>query len=164
MRVDFSGDEIQIYDFNELEAYQIARKMEADGIYYYSRMLDEVLKPKVTEVVEMLVRDERIHLSHFDEKVEELARTRGVEDEGDTLADIVDSNVLDILKDSGHVADILCDPQEAVRLAISVEKRSILFYNQILKNTRDEKGRAALQELVNEERDHLTKLEGLLRK
>ena len=74
MKVDFSGDEIKIYDFNELEAYRIAHKLEEDGIYYYSRMKEEVLKPKIREVVEMLLADERTHLDLFEEKIEEYLR------------------------------------------------------------------------------------------
>ncbi|UCD57321.1 MAG: hypothetical protein JSV16_16190, partial [Candidatus Hydrogenedentota bacterium] len=91
MKVDFSGDEIRISDFDELEAYRIARKMEEDGVYYYSRMKEEVLKPEIREVVDMLIGDERDHLNTFEKNIEELARKRGVVDEGETLADIVDS-------------------------------------------------------------------------
>jgi rubrerythrin len=72
--------------------------------------------------------------------------------------------VLDLLKDPEKIADILCTPQEAVRLGISVEKRSILFYNQILKNTRDKSGRIALENLIKQEQDHVRKLESFLRK
>ncbi|RJP19458.1 MAG: hypothetical protein C4520_12820 [Candidatus Abyssobacteria bacterium SURF_5] len=164
MKIDFSDDEIRIFDFDELEAYRIARKMEEDGIYYYSRMLDEILKPKILDVLQMLIRDERAHLNLFSEKVEELARQYGVTDEGETLADIADSKVFDILKDPERVADILCTPQEAVRLAIEVEKRSIMFYNQILANTQNKTGRAALHSLISEEQDHVKRLESLLRK
>ncbi len=164
MKVDFSGDEIQIYDFNELEAYRIACKIEADGIYFYSRMLDETLKPKIIDVIQLLLRDERNHLDLFEKKVEELERKYGVHDEGEDLVDIVDARVFDILKEPERIGDILCTPQEAVRLGIAVEGRSIAFYKQILKNTKDETGRTALQEMIREEQDHLQKLEGLLRK
>jgi rubrerythrin len=164
MKIDFSGDEAVIYDFNDLEAYRIARKMEADGIYYYSRMLDEILKPKIIEVLELLIRDERKHLTLFQEKVEELAEAYGVADEGETLADIIDSKVFDVLQDPKRVADIVCTPQEAVRLAIEIEKRSIAFYGRILKDSPGITAPAALQNIIREEHEHLQKLEGLLRK
>lgn len=164
MKVDFSGDEIKISDFDELEAYRIARKLEEDGIYYYSRMKDEVLKPKIRDVIEMLIGDERKHLDLLEKRVEELAHKHDMVDEGETLADIIDAKVMDVLKDSERVADILCSPQEAIRLGISVEKRSIAFYNEILKSTQDKTGRAAIEELMREEQDHLKKLEGLVRK
>lgn len=164
MKVDFSGDEIRIFDFDQLEAYRIARKMEEDGIYYYSRMKEETLKPEIRDVVEMLLADERNHLRLFEQKVEELAQERGIPDEGEDLVDIVDSKVMDVLKESGRVADILCNPQEAIRLGISVEQRSIAFYQRMLEHTRDTSGKAALKDLIEEERDHIRKLEGLLRK
>ncbi len=164
MKVDFSGDEIQIFDFDELEAYRIARKMEEDGVYYYSRMKEEALKPQIREVLEMLIKDERKHVSLFERKVEELARKHNVLDEEETLTDIVDSKVMDILKDPKLVADILCNPQEALKLGISVERRSISFYNEILQNTQDKTGRAAINELIGEEQEHLEKLLALLRK
>jgi rubrerythrin len=164
MRVDFSGDEIRIYDFDQLEAYRIARKIEGDGIYYYTRMNEEVLKPEIRDVIETLLADERDHLRLFEQKVEELAGKKGMVEEGEDLVDIVDSKVMNVLKDSREVADILCNPQEAVRLGISVERRSVAFYTQILLNTRDKSGKAALKDIIDEERNHIKKLEGLLRR
>lgn len=164
MRVDFSGDEIKIFDFDEVEAYKIARKMEQDGIYYYSRMKEEALKPEIRDVIEMLLADEREHLRLFEEKVDELSRRHQAPDEGEDLVDIVDSRVMDVLKDSKQIADILCDPQEALRLGIQIERRSIAFYDEILQTTRDESGRESLKDLIDEEREHVKKLEGLLRK
>jgi len=164
MKIDFSGDEAVIHDFNDLEAYRIARKMEADGIYYYSRMLDEIFKPKIVEVLELLIRDERNHFNLFQEKVEELAKAYDVPDEGETLADIIDSKVFAVLQDPQRVADIVCSPQEALRLGIEMEKRSIAFYQRILKDARDKVALAALQNIIKEEQEHMQKLEGLLRK
>jgi rubrerythrin len=164
MKVDFSGDEIRIYDFDELEAYRIARKLEEDGIYYYSRMKEEMLKPEIRNVIEMLLKDERTHLDLFERRIEELATKHDVVDEGETLADIVDSRVMDVLGDSKQVADILCNPQEAIRLGISVEKRSIAFYGQILQSTQDKTGKATIKGLIEQEKEHLSKLEGFLRR
>lgn len=163
MKVDFSKDEIKVFDFDELEAYRIARKLERDGVYFYTRMRDEVLQPEIREVVEMLISDEKKHLSLFEEKVEHLCREQKVLDEDETLADILDSHVMDIMKDSEQITNILCDPQEALRLGISTEKRSISFYNNLMQNTSDESGRDALAQIIREEEEHLDKLTGLLR-
>ena len=149
MKVDFSNDEIKIYDFDELEAYQVARKLERDGAYYYSRLREEAPNPEIREVIDMLISDEKEHLRLFEEKIEELCRERKVIDEEDTLADIVDSRVMDILKDSAMIANILCDTQEALRVGISAEKRSIAFYEHLLQNTRNGPGRAALGQSVD---------------
>ena len=162
MKVDFSGDEIKIFDFDELEAYRIARKMEQDGLYYYSRMKEEVHQPEIRRVIEMLIEDERDHLNLFERKIEGLAREHGVDDEGETLADIVDSKAMDVLKDTARVAEILCDPHEALRLGASVERRSIAFYREILRSTEDSAGKAAIEELIEQEQDHLQKLKELL--
>ena len=163
MKIDFSSDEIKIFDFDELEAYRIARKLEKDGVYFYTRMRDEMLQPEIRDVVKMLISDEKKHLSLFEEKVEHLCRERKVLDEDETLADIVDSHVMDTLKDSEQVANILCNPQEALKLGISTERRSISFYNNLMQNTSDEPGRDALAQIIHEEEEHLDKLTGLLR-
>ena len=163
MKVDFSKDEIMVFDFDELESYRVARKLERDGVYFYTRLKEEVSTPEIREVVEMLISDEKKHLSLFEEKVEHLCREQKVLDEDETLADIVDSHAMDILKNSEQIANILCDPQEALKLGISTEKRSISFYNKLLQNTRDESGRAALAQIIREEEEHLDKLTGLLR-
>ena len=163
MKVDFSGDEIKVYDFDELEAYKIARKLESDGVYYYTRMREEVLKPEIREVLDMLLSDERGHLNMFEKRIAEICGERHDVDEDETLADIVDSHVMDVLKDSGRVTDVLCDPQEALRLGMAIEKRSIVFYSNLLKSTQDESGKAALEDVIGEEREHLDKLKSLLR-
>jgi rubrerythrin len=163
MKVDFSGDEIEIFDFDELEAYKIARKLEEDGLYYYSRMKEEVLKPEIRAVIELLLAEERKHLHNFEDKIEELVHEQKVLDEEETLPEIVDSHVMDVLKDSKRVADILCNPQEALRLGIAVEKRTIAFYQTLQKNTSDNAGKEALSTLIEEEKQHISKLEGLLR-
>jgi rubrerythrin len=72
--------------------------------------------------------------------------------------------VTDTLKDSELIANILCNPQEALRLGISTEKRSIAFYTELLTSTQDDSGKSALEELIREEQEHLDKLKGLLRK
>ncbi len=164
MKVDFSGDELKIFDFDELEAYRIARKLERDGVFYYTRMKEEILTPGVGEVIEMLISDERRHLDLLEEKVAEICRERDLVDEDETLADVIDSHVMDTLKDPEMIANILCNPQEALRLGISTEKRSIAFYNELLANTQDDSGKSALEELIREEQEHLDKLKGLLRK
>lgn len=163
MKVDFSTDEIKVFDFDELEAYRIARKMERDGVYYYTRMREEIQQPKIREVVDMLIVDEKKHLSLFEDKIEEICHELEVIDDDETIADIIDSGTLDILKDSEQVANILCNPQEALKLGISAEKRSISFYSELLQNTQDDSGRAALRGIIAEEEEHLDKLKGLLR-
>ena len=164
MKVDFSGDELKIFDFDELEAYRIARNLERDGVFYYTRMKEEMLAPGVREVIEMLIIDEKRHLDVLEEKVAEICRERDLVDEDETLADIIDSHVMDTLKDSDMVTNILCNPQEAIRLGMSTEKRSIAFYSELLASTQDDSGKSALEELIREEQEHLDKLKGLLRK
>jgi rubrerythrin len=163
MKVDFSTDEVKIFDFDELEAYRIARKLERDGVYFYTRLREEVSDPEIRGVVDMLINDEENHLRLFEEKVEDLCREQKVLDEDDTLADIVDSHVMDTLKDSEQIANILCNPQEALKLGISTEKRSVAFYGNLRQNTSDEAGREALEEIIRDEEEHLDKLKGLLR-
>lgn len=164
MRVDFSGEEISIFDFDELEAYKIGRKLEEDGIYYYSRMKEEVLNPDIRDVIQMLLRDERKHLSMLEGKIEELSIKRDEPDDEETLLDILNSEVTDILKNSDYVTNILCNPQEALKLGAVMEKHSIDFYTNILKNTQDESGRAAIKELIQEEEKHMEKIQKLIRK
>lgn len=163
MKVDFSKDEIKIFDFDELEAYRIARKLEKDGVYFYTRLMEEISTPEIRDVVEMLISDEKKHLSVFEGKIENLCHEQKVLDEDETLADILDSHVMDIMKDSEQIANILCDPQEAFKLGISTEKRSISFYSGLLQNTSDESGRDAIAQIIREEEEHLDKLMGLLR-
>ena len=62
MKIDYSKGRIEITDFNSLEAYKIARKMERDGIEFYKRLQSQSLSPQVNEALGFLLQEEKRHM------------------------------------------------------------------------------------------------------
>jgi len=159
MKIDISGGEIKIFDFDALEAYTIAGKMESEGISLYRSMRDNIDDPGVKEAIGFLISEEREHLVFFEKRVNELVRSG---EKATDLADIADSKVMSELVGLSEPGDLLFSGSEALKLAVSIEKRAISFYSQMLENTSDAEGREALQQIIKEEESHRDKFKSML--
>ena len=92
MKVKDTGEGIQIYDFNPVEALKIARKLEREGIKFYGKLLEKTDDPKVKEALTFLKGEEEEHLRIF-EKLLEREDAEAVDDDGDDLFESVDDGV-----------------------------------------------------------------------
>jgi rubrerythrin len=61
---------------------------------------------------------------------------------------------------SQEIATELLFARDALRIAIATERSGLEFYSRAARITRDPRGRTVFQNLAEEERDHLAKLEG----
>lgn len=161
MKINLSGDEIQIYDFNELEAYKIGRHLEEEGIGFYKNLIKESDSDDLRDSINNMISDEKKHLELLQVKIDSVTAQSGDGFEEDSIEDFLSTNVFSHFKDIKDSKDIFQDRQKAIEFGIMVESRSILFYEAILKNTKDENGKKAIQVLINEEIEHLSKLRTL---
>jgi len=161
MQIDFSGEEIKIYDFNYLEAYKIARRMEREGLAFYRRLKEALSDKEVGELVEGLLQEEETHLAFFQGRIEEIQHHLEDGFEEDDLLDHVDTGVFSTFQQA-KVSEVLSDRRKALLFAILIEKRSVLFYQELLRHTEKETGRRALQELILQEKEHQERFQQLL--
>lgn len=159
MRLKFDGNEIKIYDFNALESFRIARKIEKEGIALYNKLKEAIPENGVRKVVDALLEEEKSHVEVFEREVE--ARG-GISDDEESLVDVLDSKVVSPLYETEGLDKVLCDRTEAIRLGLAVEHRAIAFYRSILENTGIEEGREALEKIIAEETKHAERLEALM--
>ncbi len=159
MKIDYKGDEIIISDFKPLEAYKIARRLEAEGINFYSLFLSSVDDVEAEKAVYSLLTEERKHLKFFNQKVEELS---GPFDEN-SIVDEIDTRVFGALGESVDLADIIKDEKKAIELGIFFEKRSVSFFKACLVKTTDAPAKKAFEDIIKEEEKHLESLKGILK-
>ena len=78
---------IELGDFNALQAYKIARKLEKDGMVFYQKLLSHLPDEAINSAVKYLLESEKEHLEFFESKItqEEEKQEGDFEDE-----DIVD--------------------------------------------------------------------------
>ena len=157
MKVKDTGEGIQIYDFNPVEALKIARKLEREGIKFYGNLLEKVDDPKVKEALSFLMGQEEEHLRIF-EKLLEREDAEAVDDDGDDLLESVDDGVFLLPQES----DLAADFDKALELGVTIEKRSLAFYLEVVKHTESEEGKNTIKKIIGEERKHWEELKRLL--
>ena len=157
MKVRDNGEEIQIYDFNAVEAYRIARKLEKEGIGFYKKLIGAVKDPKVKEVLIYLLDEERDHLQLF-EKMLEREDPEALDERGENILDILDTKVFHLPKNG----ELATDFDKALQLGITIEKRSLAFFLEMLKYIESEEGKKGLKKIIEEEKQHWKELKKLI--
>ena len=155
MKIDVSGDEIKIYDFDAQECFRIARKLEEESIGFYKGLLEKLPQAKngIKDVIGKMLQEEELHLAFFRDLLEKYHDS----DDSDMLEEMVDSKVISPLS-RANLEEVLCNREEAIKLGLAVEKRSVEFYEKLLENTEDRAGREALQKIISEEIRHSERL------
>ncbi|MEW5944607.1 MAG: ferritin family protein [bacterium] len=159
MKIDYSGDEVRIYDFDPVECYRIARRLERESVDLYTALKEKASDADVKETLGFLLAEEKNHLETFES---EIAKRSTGNDDVETVADAADSKVVSPLANAGNLGEILCDRREALKPGVSLEKRSIAFYMSLLGNTAGDDVRRALKRIIAEEKNHLKKFRALL--
>jgi len=151
MEIKVGKDAIIINDFDEIEALKIAMKIENDGEKYYSSVIDKTTDERVKRTFRRLAEDERKHYEIFKGLFEVGLRAKSIDpgsvDSEEGLFDYMEAGIFS--KDTGAKS-----VKEAVLNGEIVELRSILFYKELLKNTKNEGGKRALNDIIEEEQMH----------
>ena len=157
MKIKDTGEGIQIYDFSTVETLKIARKLEREGIRFYETLLEKTLDPTVKEVFRYLLNEEKDHLRLF-EKLLEREDTEALDDDGEDMLDSVEDGVFVFPRDEDWAADL----DQALQLGITIEKRSLAFYLEVVKYTETEETRKILKKIIEEEKKHWEELKRCL--
>ncbi len=149
--------------FSEREGIRIAAEIERRGGTFYRRAAKLVREASMSGFLNRLAEEEAVHLREF----QRLAETVGEDAlpcDGETgaylaavAADIVFRDGLTGLLKAG-----LDDPRGVLEAAIRAEKDSILFYDGMIGAVRDAGTKRVFQDIVRQEKNHLTALQRLL--
>lgn len=157
MKVKSTGEVIQIYDFNPVEALKIARKLEREGIRFYGNLLQKAEDPKVKEALSYLRGQEEDHLKIF-EKLLERQDPEAVDEDEDDVFECVDDGVFLLPQEKDFAADF----DSALELGVTIEKRSLAFYLELVKHTESEDGKNTINKIIEEEKKHWVELKKFL--
>jgi len=152
MDIKIGKDKIIIDNFDELEVLKIAMKIEIDGEKYYKSVLGKSTDPRVVRTFKRLAEDEGQHYEKFKGLFEVACRGRGIDpasmDSEEGIFTYMDSGIFSKDAEAKSVRDAVLNAQ-------IVELRSILFYKEILNNTKNEGSGQALNEILEQEQMHL---------
>jgi len=159
MKIEYRGDEIIISDFKPVEAYKIARRLEAEGINFYKVLLETIQDAATKRSIELLLSEEKWHLKTFEKKIEELAGPF----EESTVVDEIDTKVFGSFGEPIDLAAIVKDRKRAFELGVLFEKRSINFFEVCRSKTTDASTKKAFEGIIKEEEKHLRLLKEMLK-
>jgi len=143
------------------EVLEIALRVENEGADFYRDLAESSNNENQGSVFRFLSSQERSHaetfrtlLKRFEEEAIELVNW---DDAGAYMEDLTKEAVF-----SGRLHDAMSssDYDEAIALAIEVEKKSITFYRSFVNNVKTETA-DALEKIIAEEEKHIELLEGL---
>ncbi|MFZ5968277.1 MAG: ferritin family protein [Bacillota bacterium] len=153
---------------NELEILKIARGIEETGYKFYMDAAEKFGKDEAKEMFLYLAADEQDHIKTFQNLYDRIAndpsREEHVYEETMTayLKAISETSIFHTrgITESGlaNIATV----RDALYIGIQAEKDSILFYEGILKNTKNEFTKKVLDRLIKEEVKHLHNLKVLM--
>jgi len=143
------------------EALEIALRVENEGADFYKNLAESTNSEKQGSVFRFLSSQERRHsetfrtlLKRFDEEAAELVNW---DDARAYLEDLTKGAVFPVRL---HDAMNSSDYDEAIAMAIEVEKKSIAFYMSLVHYVKAETA-DALGKILAEEEKHIELLEGL---
>ena len=147
--------------FNADEVFEIAEEMERNGVKFYNKLADNTSNSVLKNILLDLALMENEHKDVFKE-----IRTKITKDEWKAAFD-PDEQTLAYLRSlvKGHVFDLKGDPSEFIddkttiteilKMAIQVEKESIVFYLGIKRVTPDDMGKDLIDKIISEEIGHV---------
>ncbi|MDR1607675.1 MAG: ferritin family protein [Deltaproteobacteria bacterium] len=153
-----------IYPFNAAEAFKMAISIEENGLEFYQKAANLVGSGPVADLFRQLAEEEKTHKSLFTEYL------ASVKDQGPTVFDPDNETdaYLKMMADlhvfrqkPGAVAEALVNvktPEDALKLAISFEKDSVIFFVELKAAVGDKADRLEVDKLISEEAGHIRRL------
>lgn len=162
MRIEEKNGDLVIVDFNELEAFKIASKIEKDGIDFYEKLAERAAQRRARDTLRLLAGQERDHLEFFDgehSKIRELRQDRFEEDD---LLGSIDYGIFQPYRGIAELEKALDSPRKVFRMGIIIEEKSVRFYEFCMRHVSSHETQEGIAGIIKEEREHKRLLEDML--
>lgn len=156
--------------FNPRELLTLAIQIEKNGYAYYTRMAAQAKDAKVRSIMQGLALAEQQHVTDF-QKIEAALKPADYDlpddyqnpDMETYLRSLADGKVFSNLVPVEEIAAEIKSDLDAIRHALSFEKDSIIFFSEIHDLLpAGEPNRAAVAELIRQEKIHIAQLYALM--
>lgn len=161
MRIEEKNGNLVVTDFNDLEAFKIARAVEKDGIEFYAKLVTRVPEGEPKNVLAFLIGEEKKHLRLFEGLMFKLSEGKQDPFEEDDLLGSMDFGIFRPYKDINELENILESPKKALRLGLIIEDKSIRFYELCKMRVSGADTKKVLDEIIQEEWKHKQLLENI---
>jgi rubrerythrin len=149
--------------FSIEEIFNVAIRLEENSEAVYRKAMSRIKRPDITQLLEWIAEEEVSHQRWFIDLKARLAE-KGTHP-------FVEESSMDILRQfignqSFSLADIdfsaFSDPKELIEIFIEFEQDTVLFYEMLAPFIRGNETKAQLQGIIDEEKNHIDKLQAKL--
>ena len=154
-----------IFNFNAVEVFRVAVKIEENGKKFYENALRVIDDPEVKKLFEELAEQEVEHKKRFEDLTARLPAQPQTPDvwfpENEMEAYIkmmADQHVFTSDASLDNALTQLRNVKDALRMAIEFEKDSVIFFLSMQDATDNKKDQEMIGLLVKEEQTHLRRL------
>jgi len=144
------------------EILQMAIELEKKGKTFYESIAENIKDKKTQDVFQFLADEEVRHEEIFKNMLAEI-ETKDEENPYDNrevvlyFRSLVDKKIFPAEEYGKLLKDAVNNPAVAIKIAISLEKDSVLFYDELLPLT-EEKNREVVGKIIQEERNHIYRI------
>lgn len=151
--------------FRANEIATIAVEIEKKGREFYLSLEKSATNPKTRELFHYLANEEAKHQGIFQSLAKrlgeiELPAWATSEEYGAYIQGLIESHALFTDQDSDLKAEVVDNEKAAIRMAMSFEKDTLLFFMEMETFVPDTE-KDAVRECIQEERVHLSKLQAI---
>ena len=141
------------------DAVQQARKMEIDGIDFYSKLAEKCASQAGKKMFESFTEDEKRHLR----VIKEIASGMGVDVRKLPMPrDTIRTIFADAAAKADDYAEATDDEKDAIEVAMGMETKSYQLYSGAAKDSKDRPMRELFERLATQENQHYEMLENTL--
>lgn len=147
------------------DVLEIAIRLERNGVDFYLFLKENTKSPKAKDVFSYLAAEEEKHIGTFRQILDKIAdyppRYSYPGEYELYLQAIADFSIFNDENIKEEMIQEPIDTNKSLRLGIEMEKQSILLYTEVLK-TIPEEHHKIINEVIDEEKQHLAKLASLV--
>jgi rubrerythrin len=156
------GEEDKAMDLSKFpieEVYQFAVTIEQGGFDFYGKLIEASGNPRVKNELKFLRDEEAQHKAFFQGELRKKGGGQTVLNPG--LAGILEKEFIQPMEEF-YRAGKISRSEEALRFGMTVEQKTIDFYGEIAKQSRDPAFLKDLDAVIAEEKKHKQKLNIIL--
>lgn len=133
-----------------MDALEMAMKMEADAIAFYTEAARRMKSPIGKKMFQTITEDEKRHLT----MISEIIKGLHIKHEDVSPMENVQSVFLSLKDEMMNKVEATTDELEAFTIAMRMEREGIDFYRSALSRAKTDKERNLLKKLIGEEQEH----------
>ncbi len=149
-------------NFSGKEVLEMAIRIEENGQQFYRDALENTENERLRKTLNYLVQEEEKHKRYFRSLLDKLPEEENpfdpyTEEALLYLKAMADAHVFTAGLGGKEPAQTIKSEEDTINFAIAMEKDSLLFYYEIARGI-NERDRAVVEEVIEEEKSHLKKL------